>query len=95
MLALADALIGANCIYVTHMRTETDAILDAMDEAFRIGRRSESPVVISHLKCAGIANWGRSGEVLARARTGAHHAAHRLRLLSLRRRIQHPRPQAS
>ena len=46
------------------MRTETDAILDAMDEAFRIGRSSESPVVISHLKCAGIANWGRSGEVL-------------------------------
>ena len=46
------------------MRTETDAILDAMDEAFRIGRSSESPVIISHLKCAGIANWGRSGEVL-------------------------------
>lgn len=46
------------------MRTETDAILDAMDEAFRIGRSSESAVVISHLKCAGIANWGRSGEVL-------------------------------
>ncbi len=64
VLALADALIGANAVYVTHMRTETDAILDAMDEAFRIGRSSESSVVISHLKCAGIANWGRSGEVL-------------------------------
>jgi N-acyl-D-amino-acid deacylase len=35
-----------------------------MDEAFRIGHFSESPVVISHLKCAGIANWGRSSEVL-------------------------------
>jgi N-acyl-D-aspartate/D-glutamate deacylase len=64
VVALANALIGANAIYATHMRTETDAILDAMDEAFRIGRSSESPVVISHLKCAGIANWGRSGEVL-------------------------------
>jgi N-acyl-D-amino-acid deacylase len=64
VLALANALIGANAVYATHMRTETDAILDAMDEAFRIGRSSESPVVISHLKCAGIANWGRSGEVL-------------------------------
>jgi len=26
---------------------------------------SEAPVIVSHLKCAGIANWGRSGEVLA------------------------------
>jgi len=64
VVALANALIGANGVYATHMRTETDAILDAMDEAFRIGRSSESPIVISHLKCAGIANWGRSGEVL-------------------------------
>jgi len=64
VITLANALIGANAVYATHMRTETDAILDAMDEAFRIGRSSESPVVISHLKCAGIANWGRSGEVL-------------------------------
>jgi N-acyl-D-amino-acid deacylase len=46
------------------MRTETEAILEAMDEAFRIGRISRVPVIISHLKCAGIANWGRSGEVL-------------------------------
>ena len=75
VVALADALIGGNAVYVTHMRTETDAILDAMDEAFRIGRSSESPVIISHLKCAGIANWGRSGEVLhalEHARTTQH-----------------------
>jgi N-acyl-D-amino-acid deacylase len=64
VVVLASALIGANAVYATHMRTETDAILDAMDEAFRIGCSSQSPVVISHLKCAGIANWGRSGEVL-------------------------------
>ncbi|MBS1805690.1 MAG: D-aminoacylase [Acidobacteria bacterium] len=65
VLSLAEALIGANAVYTTHMRTETDAILDAMDEAFRIGRYAQSPVVISHLKCAGIANWGRSTEVLS------------------------------
>lgn len=64
VLALAQALVGANAVYATHMRTETDAILDAMDEAFRIGRYTQSPVIISHLKCAGIANWGRSTEVL-------------------------------
>ena len=55
---------GAKAVYATHMRTETDGILDAMREAFSIGRSCDSPVIISHLKCAGIANWGRSGEVL-------------------------------
>jgi len=65
VLALAEALIGANAVYTTHMRTEADAILDAMNEAFRIGRFAQSPVIISHLKCAGIDNWGRSLEVLS------------------------------
>lgn len=64
VLALAEPLATAGAIYTTHMRTETEGILDAMNEAFRIGRQSNVPVVISHLKCAGIANWGRSEEVL-------------------------------
>jgi N-acyl-D-amino-acid deacylase len=64
MAALAQPLLEAGALYATHMRTETDGILDAMNEAFEIGRASRVPVVISHLKCAGIANWGRSEEVL-------------------------------
>ena len=64
VLALAQPLYAAGGVYVTHMRTEAEAILDAMGEAFEIGRKTSVPVIISHLKCAGIANWGRSGEVL-------------------------------
>jgi N-acyl-D-aspartate/D-glutamate deacylase len=64
VLALAQPLAAAGAVYTTHMRSETEAILDAMNEAFEIGRLSRIPVIISHLKCAGIANWGRSGEVL-------------------------------
>ena len=64
VISLGEALVGANAVYVTHMRTETEAILDAMKESFQISRSCDSPVVISHLKCAGIANWGRSSEVL-------------------------------
>jgi len=64
VLALAEMLAAAGAIYTTHMRTETEGILEAMSEAFHIGRQSIVPVVISHLKCAGIANWGRSKEVL-------------------------------
>jgi N-acyl-D-aspartate/D-glutamate deacylase len=64
VLALAKLLKAAGAVYTTHMRTETDGILDAMREAFEIGRLSHVPVIVSHLKCAGIANWGRGGEVL-------------------------------
>jgi N-acyl-D-amino-acid deacylase len=64
VLALAEPLAAAGAVYTTHMRSETEAILDAMNEAFAIGRLRRVPVIISHLKCAGIANWGRSEEVL-------------------------------
>lgn len=64
VLSLAALLAPAEAIYTTHMRTETEAILEAMNEAFEIGRMSRVPTVISHLKCAGIDNWGRSEEVL-------------------------------
>ncbi|HWT66796.1 MAG TPA: D-aminoacylase [Terracidiphilus sp.] len=64
VLTLAEPLAAAGALYVTHMRTETEKILEAMEETFAIGRGSRVPVVISHLKCAGIANWGRSKEVL-------------------------------
>ncbi|WP_199541727.1 N-acyl-D-amino-acid deacylase family protein [Paraburkholderia kururiensis] len=66
VLTLAEPLAAAGAVYTTHMRTEFDGILDAMDEAFRVGRHAQVPVVISHLKCAGPSNWGRSTEVLER-----------------------------
>ncbi|WP_028229319.1 N-acyl-D-amino-acid deacylase family protein [Paraburkholderia ferrariae] len=62
---LAEPLAAAGALYTTHMRTEFDAILDAMNEAYHIGRHARVPVIISHLKCAGPSNWGRSTEVLA------------------------------
>lgn len=77
VLALAEPLASAGAVYTTHMRSETETILDAMQEAFEIGRMSRVPVILSHLKCAGIANWGRSNEVLQSletARTSQHAA---------------------
>ncbi|HEY0708007.1 MAG TPA: amidohydrolase family protein, partial [Polyangia bacterium] len=65
LLGLCEPLAAAGAIYTTHLRTEFAAILDALEEAFRIGKQSRVPVVVSHLKCAGVENWGRSGEVLA------------------------------
>jgi N-acyl-D-amino-acid deacylase len=74
VMALAEPLAEFGAIYTTHMRTEFAGILDAMDEAFLIGRHARVPVAISHLKCAGPENWGRSGEVLdALERAGRTH----------------------
>jgi N-acyl-D-aspartate/D-glutamate deacylase len=64
IVALAQPLATAGAVYTTHLRTEADAVLEAMQEAFDLGRRDNVPVIISHLKCAGIGNWGRSAEVL-------------------------------
>ena len=44
-------------LYITHIRSEGDAILDAVDEAVRIGREGGLPVEIYHLKAAGRRNW--------------------------------------
>jgi N-acyl-D-amino-acid deacylase len=52
-------------LYVTHMRNEDDSIIDSMEETFRIGRELSSEVVISHHKCVGTRNHGRSPETLA------------------------------
>jgi len=55
---------GAGARYATHLRSEFAEVLDAMDEAFAIGTHAHAPVVVSHLKCAGMANWGRSPQLL-------------------------------
>src|SRR5262249_47035360 len=51
-------------LYVTHMRDETAGIIDSLDETFAIGREAGLPAMISHHKCAGLPNHGRSVETL-------------------------------
>lgn len=52
-------------LYATHMRNEDDDITESMEETFAIGRELSAPVVISHHKCVGARNHGRSPETLA------------------------------
>jgi N-acyl-D-amino-acid deacylase len=59
-------LTGSGGVYATHMRDEQDAVLASLDETFRIGRELDVPVVVSHHKVTGPANWGRSAQTLAR-----------------------------
>ena len=65
-LAMLAAIAGEHGgIYTTHIRNEMSEIFAALDEAFAAARRGNVPVVISHHKCAGPANWGRTVQTLA------------------------------
>jgi len=65
LIALASEGAKLGGIYATHMRSEGDAIIPAIDEAIRIGREGHVPVEIWHLKAAGRQNWGRMPEIVA------------------------------
>ena len=66
LIALAAEASKFGGIYATHMRDESNSVLEAIDEALRIGREAHVPVEIWHIKVAGKANWGRMPEVVAK-----------------------------
>jgi N-acyl-D-amino-acid deacylase len=66
LIALATEAGKFGGIYSTHMRNESDSVLDSIDEALRIGREAHVPVEIWHIKVAGKNNWGRMPEVAAK-----------------------------
>ncbi len=53
-------------IYITHQRSEANAIDDSMKEVFEIARRANIPAEIWHFKTAYKKNWGRMPEMLRR-----------------------------
>jgi dihydroorotase/N-acyl-D-amino-acid deacylase len=69
LIALAGEAARWGGIYATHMRSESDGILAAIDETVRIGREAKIPVEIWHLKAAGKQNWGRMPEIVAKINT--------------------------
>jgi N-acyl-D-amino-acid deacylase len=66
IIALASEASRFGGIYATHMRNESDSVLESIDEAVRIGREARIPVEIWHFKVAGKANFGRMPELVAR-----------------------------
>lgn len=66
LIALAAEAGKFGGIYSTHMRNESDSVLEAIDEALRIGREARVAVEIWHIKVAGKNNWGRMPEVVAK-----------------------------
>jgi len=62
--ALATVAAEYNGFHSTHMRDEGPGVMDSLAETFHIGKTAHIPVIISHHKCAGLANHGRSLETL-------------------------------
>jgi N-acyl-D-amino-acid deacylase len=66
LIALASAAAEYGGIYATHMRSEQEAIMTAVEETIRIGRDAHIPVEIWHLKAGGVKNFGLMPEIVAR-----------------------------
>ena len=65
LIEMAKAMAPYGGVYITHMRSEGDQLLEAIDEAIRIGRDGGVPVEIYHLKAAGTRNWPKAALAIA------------------------------
>ena len=65
MVALARVLQRHNAGYFTHLRDESDRVLEAVEEAIDIGATCGVHVEIVHFKCSGTDNWGKAAQALA------------------------------
>jgi N-acyl-D-amino-acid deacylase len=66
LIEMARAMSPLHGTYITHMRSEADSLLEATDEAMRIGRDGGVPLIIYHLKAAGPSNWSKEPALLAK-----------------------------
>lgn len=78
LIALSKEMSPMGGVYITHMRSEGDKLLEAIDEAIRIGKQGGVAVEIYHLKAAGKRNWAKAQaaiEKIAAARAAGQDVA--------------------
>ncbi len=64
-IALMQAAAPYGGMYISHIRSEGNRLLEAIDELVAIARASKAPAEIYHLKAAGKANWPKLSAALA------------------------------
>ncbi len=64
LIALAEEAGKYGGIYISHMRSEADQLLEAVDELIAIARAAHVPAEIYHLKAAGRRNWSKLDDVI-------------------------------
>ena len=60
----AKAMAPLHGTYITHVRSEENELLSALDEAIRIGKEGGVPVVVYHFKASGQRNWPLAGPAI-------------------------------
>jgi N-acyl-D-amino-acid deacylase len=73
VIEIAQPLSAYQGVYATHMRDEGDKVMDSLQEALDIGRAIHAPVIVSHHKCMGRNNFGRSVQTLALLQKARQH----------------------
>ncbi|MEM9530459.1 MAG: D-aminoacylase [Pseudomonadota bacterium] len=66
LVALAGEAARCGGRYISHLRNESDYLLEGVEELIEIARRADLPAEIYHLKAAGEANWPKLEQVLMR-----------------------------
>ena len=66
LVAITSEAAKCGGMYISHMRSEGDKLLEAVDELITISRESGAPAEIYHLKAAGKPNWGKMDQVIAK-----------------------------
>ena len=66
LIALSEEAGKYGGMYISHMRSEGNRLLEAVDELITIARSAGVPAEIYHLKAAGDANWPKMDEVIAK-----------------------------
>ena len=66
MIALCHVVKRHNAGYFTHLRDESNKVIEAVEEAIEVAEHCGVHVEIVHFKCSGIDNWGKAAQ---RART--------------------------
>jgi N-acyl-D-amino-acid deacylase len=65
LVALAEVAAEHGGLYTSHIRSEGNRLIEAVEELLEISRRASIPANIYHLKAAGEQNWRKLGQVIA------------------------------
>lgn len=66
LISINEAMAPYGGVYITHLRSEADNFLEAIDEALEIGTQAGVPIEIYHLKAGGRRNWHKAAEAVAK-----------------------------
>jgi N-acyl-D-aspartate/D-glutamate deacylase len=66
IVELAKVASASGGMYISHMRSEGDRLLEAIDEVLTIAREAKIRAEIYHLKAAGTSNWPKMADAIAK-----------------------------